>query len=104
MTIALNDTIVPGRDKEAAARFLAQLFLGSTLQRELSGSRSVSIETPDTCSYLVQEAAGYADKRGDCAHPSGGIAHHGDLRRTVGVVLSLVAGCMFGPGSRPFFK
>jgi hypothetical protein len=26
MTIALNDTIVPGRDKEAAARFFAQLF------------------------------------------------------------------------------
>ena len=51
----------------------------------------------------VQEAAGH-DKRDDYAHPSGGIAHHGDLRRAVAVVLSLVAGCMFGPASRPFFK
>jgi hypothetical protein len=100
MTIALNDTIVPGRDKEAAACFFAQLFWA----RPFSASCQAAARYLSRRRTHVHTSSKRQQDMRTCAHPSGGIAHHGDLRRAVGAVLSLVAGCMFGPGSRPFFK
>ena len=52
MTIVLNHTIVPARDKEAAARFFAQLF---GLQYDGPGDHFAPVRLNETLTFLFDD-------------------------------------------------
>jgi catechol 2,3-dioxygenase-like lactoylglutathione lyase family enzyme len=55
MTITLNHTIVPARDKEAAARFFAEIF---GLRFESSGGHFAPVRVNDTLTLDFADATG----------------------------------------------
>jgi len=55
MTITLNHTIVPARDKEAAARFFSEIF---GLRFESSGGHFVPVRVNDTLTLDFADAKG----------------------------------------------
>ena len=55
MTITLNHTIVPARDKEAAARFFAEIF---GLRFDGSGGHFAPVRVNDTLTLDFADAAG----------------------------------------------
>ena len=55
MTITLNHTIVPARDKEAAARFFAEIF---GLRRESPGGHFAPVRVNETLTLDFADATG----------------------------------------------
>jgi catechol 2,3-dioxygenase-like lactoylglutathione lyase family enzyme len=54
MAIALNHTIVPARDKEAAARLFAQIF-GLTYPGEGGGGHFAAVKVDDALTFLFSD-------------------------------------------------